>query len=68
MYVHKNWRNLMVMKKQTFVLEILNCVNIMYMSMEKFNSYEKINICIGDFQWCKYNVHVNASFIMVIRT
>ena len=45
-------------------------MTIMYVheKMEKFNGNEKINICIGDFKWCEYNVHVNASFIMVIRT
>ncbi len=32
MYVHKKWSDLMIMKKQTFVLEILNGVNIMYKS------------------------------------
>ena len=35
--------------------------------MEKFNDDEKINICIGDFKWCVYNVHDKASFIMVIK-
>jgi hypothetical protein len=25
--------------------------------MEKFNGNEKENICIGDFEWCEYNVH-----------
>jgi len=29
---------------------------------------KKMNLFIGDFKWCVYNVHVNASFIMVIRT
>jgi hypothetical protein len=29
----KKWSDLMVMKNQTFVLEILNGENIMYMSM-----------------------------------
>ena len=36
--------------------------------MEKFNGNEKINICIEDFKWWEYNVHVNASFLMVIKT
>ena len=55
MYVHKKWRAIMVLKKLTFL-------------MEKFNGNEKINICIEDFKWCEYNVHINASFIMVMKT
>ena len=54
-YVHKKWRAIIVLKKSTF-------------QMEKFNDDEKINICIGDFKWCVYNVHDKASFIMVIKT
>jgi hypothetical protein len=54
-YVHKKWRAIIVLKKSTF-------------RMEKFNDDEKINICIGDFKWCVYNVHDKASFIMVIKT
>ena len=36
--------------------------------MEKFNGNEKIYIFVGDIKWCEYNVHINASFIMVIKT
>ncbi len=35
--------------------------------MEKFNGNKKLNICIGDFKWCEYNVHIYASFIMVMK-
>ena len=55
MYAHKKWRAIMVLKKLQF-------------RMEKFNGNEKTNICIGDCKQYEYNVHNNASFIMMIKT
>ncbi len=45
----------MVWKQWTFLMEI-------------FNGDEKIYIFVEDFKWCEYNVHINAPFIMVIKT